>query len=172
MRAKGASWAGPSINGMPPEAFKAMDKDCGRYVFDFINGFWNDRAYFESWHKNQCVPVTKSGDLSDPKKWQEVMLMDVMSKIFSCVINVQCLDILDAHGKKLKFGENPKICCRYGLFTIETLLNIQKNHNLPTFVGFFDPFKAFNTTGHDLLTKVLKIYGSPPILSWLSIECI
>ena len=82
MRAKGKSWAGPSLNGLTPEAFKAMDKYCGIYVFDFINGFWNDRADFESWHKIQCVPVTKSGDLSDPKNWQEVMLMDVMSKIF------------------------------------------------------------------------------------------
>ena len=51
------------LNGVPPEAFKSMDGDCRRYVFDFINGFWHDRAYFESWHKNESDPPLESGDL-------------------------------------------------------------------------------------------------------------
>ena len=36
---------------------------------------------------SQCVPVPKSGDLSNPNKWRGVMLMDVMSKIFSSILN-------------------------------------------------------------------------------------
>ena len=45
------------LNGMPPKVFKAMYKDCRRYVFYFINYFCHDRSDFESWHKIQCITV-------------------------------------------------------------------------------------------------------------------
>ena len=64
--------------------------------------------------------------------------------------------------EKFQFGGTPKIGYRHGLFNIKNLLNIKKNHNLPTFVAFFDLVKAFDTAGHELLIKVLRIYGSPP----------
>ena len=87
------------FNGVPPEALKSTGKYCRRYVFDFIDGFWHNRSDLESWHKSQCVPVLKSGDLSDSNKWQVMMLMESMYKIFIYVINVHCLDKLYAHGR-------------------------------------------------------------------------
>ena len=67
----------PGLNNVPPEAFKAMDQDCRRRIFDYVQAFWDGTADYESWHKSQCVPVPKSGDLSNPNKWRGVMLMDV-----------------------------------------------------------------------------------------------
>ena len=64
--------------------------------------------------------------------------------------------------KKYPFGGTPKIGCSSGLFTVKTLLNIQKNHKLTTFVDFFNLVKAFDTAGHEPLIKVLEIYGYPP----------
>ena len=95
--------------------------------------------------------------------------MDSMSKIFSCVINARFFDILDAHRKKLQFGGTPKIGCSDGLFTIKTLLNMQKNHNLPTIVDFVDLVKAFGAAGHEFLIKLLERYGDPPIF-WSDIH--
>ena len=92
------------LNGLTPEALKYTDKDCRKYVFDFIHEFWHRRSDLKSWHKRQCVPVPKSGDFSYLNKWQGVMLMTVMSKIFSCVINVHCFEILDAHEKQNLVG--------------------------------------------------------------------
>ena len=39
---------------------------------------------------------------------------------------------------------------------------MRKNHDLPSFVAFFDPVKAYDTANHDLCFKVLKQYGAPP----------
>ena len=86
-----------------------MYEYCRRYIFDFSSDFWHDRAEFESWHKSQCVPVPKSGDFSDPNNWRGVMLMDIMSKIFSYVINAHCLDILDDHRKNINLVERPRL---------------------------------------------------------------
>ena len=150
------------LNGLPSESFKSMVKYCRRYVFDFINEFWHDRADFCGCNKIQCVSVPKSGEFSDTNKFRGVMRMDVMSKIFGCVINVRLFEILDAYGKKIQFGWTPKIGCSDGLFTVKTLFNMKKIHNLPTFVDFVDLVKCFDTASHKLLIKLLERCGAPP----------
>ena len=90
------------------------------------------------------------------------MLTNVTSKIFSRIINVSYFEILYSHGKKFQFGGTTKIGFRDGFFTINTLLNIQNNHNLLTFVAFFNLVKVFDTTDHELLIKIMERYGVPP----------
>ena len=152
----------PGLNGIPPEAYKAMDANCRRKVFRHVQDFWEGKVDHESWHRSQCVPVPKQGDLSNPNKWRGVMLMDVCSKIFSIIMNERAFKILDKHGTKFQFGGTPKLGCRDGLFTIKTLLNMRKNHNLESYVGFVDLVKAYDTANHELLLKILEKYGAPP----------
>ena len=95
-------------------------------------------------------------------KWLIVLLIHTTSKIFSFVINVRCFNILYAHEKKFQFGITLKIGCSDGLFTINTLWNMVRNHNLPNFVAFIRSFKAFDNAGHELLIKLLKRYSCPP----------
>ncbi|KAL7540979.1 hypothetical protein ACHAWF_008669 [Thalassiosira exigua] len=145
----------PGLNGVPPEAFKAMDPQTRELVFNHIQDFWHGEKDHESWHMSQCVPVPKQGDLSNPNKWRGVMLMDVCSKIFSIVMNDRAFTLLQKHGTKFQFGGTPHVGCRDGLFTLKTLLNMRKNHNLESYVAFVDLVKAYDTANHDLLTKIL-----------------
>ena len=81
--------------------------------------------------------------------------MEIMSKIFICVINIHCLGILDSHRTKYQFCGTPKIGCSDGLITTKTLLNMINNHNLPNFVYFVDLVNTFDTAGHNVLRKLL-----------------
>ena len=150
------------LNGVPPEAFKAMTAEGREKVFKYVQDFWEGKADYDGWHQSQCVPVPKSGDLSNPNKWRGVMLMDVCSKIFSIIMNERAFVLLDMHGTKFQFGGTPKLGCRDGLFTIKTLLNMRKNHNLDSYVGFVDLVKAYDTANHELLLQILERYGAPP----------
>jgi hypothetical protein len=78
------------------------------------------------------------------------------------MMNVRAFKILDMHGTKWQFGGTPKLGCADGLFTLKTLLNMQKNHNMQTHVCFVYLVKAYDTADHKLLVKVLKKYGAPP----------
>jgi hypothetical protein len=66
------------------------------------------------------------------------MLMDVCSKIFSSVMNGRAFKLLNTYGTRFQFGGTPELGCRDGLFFLKTLLTMQKNHNLPSYVAFVD----------------------------------
>ena len=70
----------PGLNGLPPNAFKAMSPENLKVHFNFILKFWNDNMDFEEWHEGQLVPVPKSGDLLDPNKWSNVFIVNVPSR--------------------------------------------------------------------------------------------
>jgi hypothetical protein len=88
----------PGLNRIPSEAYKAMNVATQRRVHGYVTVFFEGDADYEGWHASQCVPVPKSGNLSDPNKWHGVMLMDVCSKIFSSIMNGHAFRLLELHG--------------------------------------------------------------------------
>jgi hypothetical protein len=99
------------LTGVPAEAFKAMCNANLHHIHKHVNDFFVGTADHEQWHRSQCVPVPKSGDLSDPNKWRGIMLMDVGLKIFSSVMNKQAFKLLDMSGTKFQFGGTPEHGC-------------------------------------------------------------
>jgi hypothetical protein len=63
------------LNHIPPEALKAMNDTPRQIVHKHVSDFFEGKADHEGWHKSQCIPVPKMGDLSGPNKWQGIMLM-------------------------------------------------------------------------------------------------
>ena len=88
----------PGLNGIPPEALKAMDNVPRRTVHCHVCDFFEGEVDHEGWHQSQCIPVPKRGDLSDPNKWRGIMLMDMCSKVFSSVMTARAFTLIDKHG--------------------------------------------------------------------------
>jgi hypothetical protein len=120
----------PGLNGIPPEALKAMDTDSRRTIHRHVCDFFNGTIDHEGWHRSQCIPVPKRGDLSDPNKWRGIRLMDMCSKVFSSVMTRRAFALLDKHRTRFQFGRTLEIGCRDGLFTLKALLNARHNHDL------------------------------------------
>ncbi len=152
----------PSLIGILPEALKAMDNTSRRAVHRHVCNFFEGRVDHKGWHKSQCVPVPKQGDLSNPSKLCRIMLMDICSKVFSSVMMTWAFTLLDKHGTYFQFGCTPKIGCRDGLFILKALLNARHNHDLASYIGFVDLVKAYDTANHKLLIDILWRYGAPP----------
>ena len=99
------------LNGIPPEALKAMDNVSQRTVDRHVCNFFKGRVDHEGSHQSQCIPVPKQGDLSDPNKWPGIMLMDMCSKVFSSVMTMRAFSLLDKHGMRFQFDGTPEIGC-------------------------------------------------------------
>jgi hypothetical protein len=101
----------PGLNGIPPEAYKAMNTETQQRVHAYVAAFFEGKADYDGWHASQCIPVPKSGNLSDPNKWHGVMLMEVCSKIFSSIMNGCAFCLLKLHGTQFQFGGTPNQGC-------------------------------------------------------------
>ncbi len=151
----------PGLNGIPPEALKSMYNSPRRIVHRHVCEFFEGKVDHEGWHRSQSIPVPKKGDLSDPNKWQGIMLMDMCSKVFSSVMTARAYTLLDKHGTRFQFGGTPGVGCRDGLFTLKALLNARHNHDLASYVGFVHLVKAYDTANHKLLIDILRRYAPP-----------
>jgi hypothetical protein len=83
----------PGLNDIPPEALKAMDNAPKRTIHNHVSDLFDGKTDHDAWRKSQCVPVPKKGDLSDPKKWRGIMLMDMCSKVFSSVMTARAFKL-------------------------------------------------------------------------------
>ena len=90
--------------------------------------------------------------------------MDIGSKVFSSILCARIFELIKKHGVKYQFGSTPGVGCQDGTFTIKTLLNLRRNHNIPTWVAFVNLVKAFDTSNHQLMVMILARYGCPPNL--------
>jgi hypothetical protein len=90
----------PGLNGIPPDALKAMDNATKRIVHKHILDLFEGKTDHEACRKSQCVPVPKKGDLSVPNKWRGIMLMDMCSKVFSSIMTARAFKLLDKHGTR------------------------------------------------------------------------
>ena len=148
-----ANGKSPSLNDVPPDAFKAISNQNLDLLHNFFNAHWRGEIDFSEWHKGQVVPVPKCGDLSDLNKWRVVTLMNMGSKIFSSILCTPLFLIIDKHGVTYQFGSTPGVGYQDSSFTIKKMLHLWRNHNLPTWVLFADLVRAFDTSNHALMDK-------------------
>ena len=104
---------------------------------------------------------TKKGNLTNPNNWRGIRLSDVTSKVISIEITSRLQSALNIEGVPTQFRSTPKKGCPDGLFSIRSILQTRKEHDLEYWVVFVDLVKAFDTIHHKLLFELLKKYGIP-----------
>ena len=115
-----------------------------------------DAKPLKTWSEFSSIQYTKSKNCET--------FVYIYTKIFSSILCKQLFKIIKLHGVKYQFGSKPGVGCQDGIFTIKTLLHLHHTHNLSTWVLFSDLVKAFDTSNHVLIIKVLQRYGCPPNL--------
>jgi hypothetical protein len=58
------------VKGVPPNAFKSMDAENLRIVYQYICDFWEGDADYDEWHTGLVKLLPKKNDLSSPHIWE------------------------------------------------------------------------------------------------------
>ena len=122
--------AGP--NGVPAEALKNLDISEKELLHSYITDVWTKHANYDDWHEALLACVPKSGDLSNPNKWRGICLLDVLSKVFSAIINGRLHKALKKYGIETQNGSTPGRGCADRVFSLKSALHSWKQHQLPS----------------------------------------
>jgi len=68
---------------------------------------------------------------------------------------------LKSEATPVQFGASPKTGCPEGSFSLKSLLQLRKEHNMNSWVVFVDLIKAFDSIHHGLMFKLLEKFGVP-----------
>ena len=68
---------------------------------------------------------------------------------------------LEKFGTPLQFGSCPESGRLEGSFSLRTLLQMRKEHDLESWVIYADLIKAFDSIHHELLFRILEKFGIP-----------
>jgi Reverse transcriptase (RNA-dependent DNA polymerase) len=160
-----ASHKAAGKNGIPAEAFKALDEPNRAIFHALLCKYWNLGEFdCDEWHVTMLKLLPKKGNQQLPKNWRPIALLDVLSKILSSIIASR----LDRHAQDVGLPEQTGFSSNRntsdGIFALKIALQNCKAMNRNSHVVFVDLVKAFDSVNRELLWLVLEKYGVPKTL--------
>ena len=64
-------------------------------LFALIEQVWHEGAVPQDWVDAEIVPIPKKGDLSHCDNWHSIALLDVVGKLFGCVLQNRLQQLSD-----------------------------------------------------------------------------
>ena len=152
----------PGGNGIPIEFYKLLNDENLEHVLKILNQYASDPDYdIPDWHDVTLKLLPKKGDLSLPKNYRPISLLDVLSKILSSILVNRINKHLEKHGLKEQAGFMKNRGCADATSTLKITLQNLQAANQDSYVLFVDIVKAFDSVNREMLWKILKKYGVP-----------
>ena len=101
----------------------------------------------------RCVGID---DLTTLIKFHGINLLDVVSKLMSIVLTIRPQIVLKKIGTPIQFGASQNTGCPDGSFFLRSMLQMDKEHDIDSWVVFVDLVKGFDSIHHELMFKLLK----------------
>jgi hypothetical protein len=115
----------------------------------------------DEWHEVKLKLVAKKGDLTLPKNWRPIDLLDVLSKLLSSIITARLGGHLKDVGLKKQSGFMPSHGCVDATATLKMALQSMKDSNQDAYIIFVDLVKAFDSVNREMLWQILAKFGLP-----------
>lgn len=156
------------LSGSFIEQYKVAlaDDDVCERVRDAIAEVWDTGVIPKEWKRGKLKEIGKGGgkDLSKPGNYRGIMLLDVVSKVMSALINRRLQELLKVHGRESQNGFTDGRGCRDSSFALRLALQTLREHGCTSWVAFIDLVKAFDSVDRTAMCDVLLRYGAPDSL--------
>ena len=124
--------------------------------FKICSEYFNDELDIEEWKIGNLKILPKKGDLSNPNNWRGINFLDVVSKLMSILLTILLQIVLGKLGTPIQFGASQNTGCPDGSFFLRSMLQMDKEHDIDSWVVFVDLVKGFDSIHHELMFKLLK----------------
>jgi exonuclease III len=151
--------AAPGESGVVGRCLKHCSAEGLESILEVLTKFWNAEQDNAQWHIASLTIIYKGkGKQNDLNNFRGVALQDMMARLMSAIISKRLLDgPIAKYGIQAQFGSQPSVGCRDAIYTLRSMLQLRRYHNLPTWALYVDLVKAFDTANHDLLFKLASL---------------
>ena len=156
----------PGESGVMAQPLKALLNHPDTFIFlrRFVLNFWDTEKVPNEWNIGRLIVLPKKGDLSLPKNYRGIMLLEITYKIVANILHARLLPIEEQLDHEQQCGFRPKRGCIDAIFTIKSAIRKRSEHGLESRVLLLDLVKAFDRVPRNLLWGILLKYGVPPKL--------
>ena len=113
------------------------------------------------WLTARLKLLPKKGDLGLCKNWRGICLLDIASKILSCVLVERMQSVMEECGMEAQTGFRFLRGTIDGAFNVLMALRKRQEHGKETWACFIDLVKAFDSVPREALFNVLLRFGLP-----------
>ena len=102
-----------------------------------FNYIFNHGIYPDFWTECLVIPVPKSGDLSDPNNYRPIVLVSVLSKLFTSILTERLLSWSEDEDKLIdnQFGFRPTVDA---IFIIQGIISNILQNKFKLYSAFVD----------------------------------
>jgi len=105
-----------------------------------FNTLFSNGTYPESWTECIIIPVPKSGDLTEPNNYRTMVLVSVLSKLFTSILTDRLLSWSEDEDKLIdnQFGFRSDKSTIDAIFTLHGIISHQLENKEKLFYAFVD----------------------------------
>jgi len=153
----------PGETGIPASVWKcfAQEPTLFNLLRDIIINFWSNEIVPAEWDIGRLIVLPKKGDLSLPKNYRGITLLESAYKIVAIIIHTRLLPIQESLPIEPQCGFRPGRGCMDAIFTMKSAVRKRREHGQESWILFLDLVKAFDRVPRELLWSVLSKLGVP-----------
>lgn len=153
----------PGESGVVSQVLKCIVENDATFISfkNIVLDFWNNENVPDEWNIGRLIILPKKGDLSLPKNYRGIMLLEITYKVIAIILHGRLLPIEEQLDHEQQCGFRPNRGCMDAIFTIKSALRKRREHGLESWVLFLDLVKAFDRVPRNLLWEILMKYGVP-----------
>ena len=148
-------------DGIIAELLKHTRQEIIPYLKKLFNALFSREIFPEQWTRSIIVPLHKKGDANCPNNYRGISLLNILSKVYTHILNKRLTVWAEKHGKLLEAqaGFRKGRSTIDHIFTLNAAVEKQFNTRSKLYVAFIDFHKAYDTVKRSILWSVLLRSG-------------
>ena len=148
----------PGQDGLISEFFKHLNNAAIEFLVSLFNTLFDEGIYPNNWTESLILPLFKKGDANNAHNYRGISLSDVISKLYSSVINKRLSDWIRINNitGEMQAGFKKDYSTIDHIFTLMAAIQKQFENDRKLYVAFIDFEKAFDSISRHLLWPVLR----------------
>ena len=122
---------------------------------------WQGEQLPVDWHKGLIVKIPKKGDATEYNNWRGIILLSVVSEVFTRIILTIIQLAMDKQLRKGQAGSRKGRACTEQISTLRNIIEQCMEWQASLHLNFIVFEKALDSVHRDTLWKLIGLYGIP-----------